>query len=72
MPPYHDFSLIPGVNIVIGQSISHRIDRVLSGIRANTAVKVFEPHLKTFRTLGEKVRQVMATVSGVMDLSVEQ
>jgi CzcA family heavy metal efflux pump len=67
-----DLSLIPGMNITIGQPISHRIDHILSGTRANIAVKIFGEDLYTLRTLGEKVRQAMATVPGVVDLSVEQ
>ena len=67
-----DFSLIPGMNITIGQPISHRIDHMLSGTRANVAVKIFGDDLSTLRTLGAKVRQAMATVPGVVDLSVEQ
>ena len=60
------------MNITIGQPISHRIDHMLSGTRANIAVKIFGDDLYTLRALGEKVRQAMATVPGVVDLSVEQ
>ena len=60
------------MNITIGQPISHRIDHMLSGTRANVAVKIFGDDLSTLRTLGAKVRQAMATVPGVVDLSVEQ
>jgi Cu/Ag efflux pump CusA len=67
-----DLSLIPGMNITIGQPISHRIDHMLSGTRANVAVKIFGDDLHTLRALGNKVRQAMATVPGVVDLSVEQ
>jgi CzcA family heavy metal efflux pump len=67
-----DLSLIPGMNITIGQPISHRIDHMLSGTRANIAVKIFGDDLYTLRALGAKVRQAMATVPGVVDLSVEQ
>jgi Cu/Ag efflux pump CusA len=67
-----DLSLIPGMNITIGQPISHRIDHMLSGTRANIAVKIFGDDLYTLRGLGDKVRQAMATVAGVVDLSVEQ
>jgi CzcA family heavy metal efflux pump len=67
-----DFSLIPGMNITIGQPISHRIDHMLSGSRANVAVKIFGEDLYQLRLLAEQARQVMETVPGVVDLSVEQ
>ena len=67
-----DFSLIPGMNIIIGQPISHRIDHMLSGSRANVAVKIFGDNLYQLRLLAEKVRKAMETVPGVVDLSVEQ
>jgi Cu/Ag efflux pump CusA len=51
-----DLSLIPGMNITIGQPISHRIDHMLSGTRANVAVKIFGDDLYTLRALGNKVR----------------
>jgi CzcA family heavy metal efflux pump len=67
-----DFSLIPGMNIIIGQPISHRIDHMLSGSRANVAVKIFGDNLYQLRLLAEKARQAMQSVPGVVDLSVEQ
>jgi CzcA family heavy metal efflux pump len=65
-------STVPGMNITIGQPISHRIDHMLSGTRANIAVKIFGPDLSKLRTLGEKARQAMSGVEGVVDLSLEQ
>jgi CzcA family heavy metal efflux pump len=66
------FSVIPGMNITIGQPISHRIDHMLSGTRANVAVKIFGEHLGTLRSVAEEVRKGMSGVGGVVDLSVEQ
>jgi CzcA family heavy metal efflux pump len=66
------FSTLPGTNVTIGQPISHRIDHMLSGTRANIAVKVFGDDLGTLRRLGEGVREAMAGVEGVADLSLEQ
>jgi Cu/Ag efflux pump CusA len=66
------FSILPGTNVTIGQPISHRIDHMLSGTRANIAVKVFGDDLGTLRRLGERVRDAMAGVPGVADLSLEQ
>jgi Cu/Ag efflux pump CusA len=58
--------------VTIGQPISHRIDHMLSGTRANIAVKVFGDDLGTLRRLGEHVRVAMSEVPGVVDLSLEQ
>jgi Cu/Ag efflux pump CusA len=66
------FSTLPGTNVTIGQPISHRIDHMLSGTRANIAVKVFGDDLGTLRRLGERVREAMSGVRGVVDLSLEQ
>ena len=66
------FSTLPGTNVTIGQPISHRIDHMLSGTRANIAVKVFGDDLGTLRRLGERVREAVGRVPGVVDLSLEQ
>jgi Cu/Ag efflux pump CusA len=66
-----DFSLVPGMNITIGQPISHRIDHMLSGGRANVAVKIFGDDLMKLRALGSHVQRVMASVPGVVDLTTE-
>ena len=65
------FSTLPGTNVSIGQPISHRIDHMLSGTRANIAVKIVGDDLLTLRKLGEQVRDAMAEVPGVADLSLE-
>jgi CzcA family heavy metal efflux pump len=66
------FSTLPGTNVTIGQPISHRIDHMLSGTRANIAVKIFGDDLATLRRLGEHVRDVVTKVPGAVDLSLEQ
>lgn len=63
---------IPGTNVTIGQPIGHRIDHMLSGTRANIAVKIFGPDIYRLRTLAEQVRHEMESVAGVVDLAVEQ
>jgi CzcA family heavy metal efflux pump len=65
------FSTLPGTNVSIGQPISHRIDHMLSGTRANIAVKIVGDDLPTLRRLGEQVRDAMQEVPGVADLSLE-
>jgi copper/silver efflux system protein len=67
-----EFSAIPGTNVTIGQPIGHRIDHMLSGTRANIAVKVFGPDLYRLRQVGAQVRGVMQAVPGVADLQLEQ
>ena len=66
------FSALPGTNVALGQPISHRIDHMLSGTRANIAVKIVGDDLVTLRRLGERVREAMMGVEGVADLSLEQ
>lgn len=67
-----DLSLVPGMNITIGQPIGHRIDHMLSGTRASIAVKVFGDDLSELRKLGTQVEQLMRGVPGVVDLAREQ
>ena len=67
-----DFGGLPGTNVAIGQPISHRIDHMLSGTRANIAVKIVGEDLVTLRRLGERVREAMSGVAGVVDLTLEQ
>jgi len=67
-----DLAAIPGMRIVIGQPISHRIDHMLSGTRANVAVKVFGDDLRELRRVAEQVRGVMQGVPGVVDLNIEE
>ncbi len=66
------FSTLPGTNVTIGQPISHRIDHMLSGTRANIAVKIFGDDLLTLRRLGEQVRDTVVGVPGAVDVSLEQ
>ncbi len=62
---------IPGVDVEVGQPISHRIDHLLSGTRAQIAIKLFGPDLQILRAKGEEVRAQMAGVEGIVDLLVE-
>ena len=67
-----DFATLPGMNIVIGQPISHRIDHMLSGTRANIAVKVFGHDLYELRRIATQVESVANEVPGAVDIAVEQ
>ncbi|MDR1170678.1 MAG: CusA/CzcA family heavy metal efflux RND transporter [Prevotellaceae bacterium] len=64
--------VIPGANIEIGQPISHRIDHMLSGTKANIAIKLFGTDLNVMYTLGNRIKSAIADVEGVADLNVEQ
>ena len=67
-----DLAALPGMNIVIGQPISHRIDHMLSGTRANIAVKLFGHDLYELRRLAQLIKAEVETVPGAVDVSVEQ
>jgi CzcA family heavy metal efflux pump len=62
----------PGVNMGVGQPISHRIEHLLSGVRAMIAVKIAGDDLNTLRSLAEQTRAAMNGIPGVADLQVEQ
>lgn len=63
---------IPGIAVNIGQPISHRIDHMMSGVRAQIAIKLFGADLDVLRAKAEEIRQAMSEVEGVVDLSVEK
>ncbi len=62
---------IPGVTAEVGQPISHRIDHLLSGTRAQIAIKLFGPDLATLRNKAGEIRDAMSGVPGIVDLLVE-
>ncbi len=64
-------SVLPA-QVAVGQPISHRLDHLLSGVRAQIAVKVFGDDTDTLRGLAEQLRQGMATIPGLVDLTVEK
>jgi CzcA family heavy metal efflux pump len=64
-------SLVPGMNVTVGQPISHRIDHMLSGTRANIAVKIFGPKLPVLRDLARDVEAAARDVPGAVDVAVE-
>nr|BFD63258.1 efflux RND transporter permease subunit [Bdellovibrio sp. HM001] len=67
-----NLEVLPDVGINIGQPISHRLDHLLSGVRAQIAIKVFGPELPTLRAKGAEVYQAIKDVPGLVDLQVEQ
>ncbi len=68
----NNLTLVPGTFIAIGQPISHRIDHMLSGTRANIAVKIFGPDLYELRQFAQQVKKQMENVIGIVDLAVDQ
>ncbi len=67
-----DLTAIAGIQATFGQPIGHRIDHMLSGTRANIAVKIFGDDLATLRHLADEIEDLMADIPGVVDLSTEQ
>ncbi|MDR1866553.1 MAG: CusA/CzcA family heavy metal efflux RND transporter [Bacteroidales bacterium] len=65
-------SALPGVMFEIGQPITHRIDHMLSGTRANIAVKLFGADLSYLYAYANRIKQAISDVEGVADLNVEQ
>ncbi len=63
---------IPGIAFTVGQPLGHRIDHMLSGTRANIAIKIFGTDLSTLFLMGNQVQQAISDVEGLVDLSVEQ
>jgi HME family heavy-metal exporter len=58
--------------VAIGQPISHRLDHLLSGVRAQIAVKIYGDDTDTLRGLAEQMRGKLATIPGLVDLTVEK
>lgn len=65
-------SVLVGVNVEIGQPISHRIDAMLSGTQANIAIKLFGDNLNRLFTIGNEIKETIEDIPGVADLNVEQ
>ena len=65
-------AVLPGVNIEIGGPISHRIDAMLSGTKANIAIKLFGSDLNRMYEIGQKIKNSISGVEGIADINVEQ
>lgn len=63
---------ISGVNITVGQPIGHRIDHMLSGTRANIAIKIFGTDLNEMFRISNQIKNEISGIEGLVDLSVEQ
>ena len=65
-------SLVPGVNITLGQPIAHRIDHMLSGTRANIAIKIYGADLQQLFEIGKKIETSIKNIEGIADVAVDQ
>jgi len=68
----HKLGAIPGLSVEVGQPISHRLDHMLSGTKANIAVKLFGTDLNELYVVGNRIKNAINGVEGVADLSIEQ
>lgn len=65
-------SELPGVNVEIGQPISHRIDAMLSGTKSQIAIKIFGDDLNRLYSIGRKVKSEISEIPGIVDVNIEQ
>ena len=67
-----DLEKIPGVGINLGQFIAHRLDEVLSGVRAQIAIKIYGTDLDQLLNKGTQIEGILAGIRGIRDLQLEQ
>ncbi|MBP6527158.1 MAG: efflux RND transporter permease subunit [Prevotella sp.] len=63
---------IPGISVEVGAPITHRIDAMLSGTRANIAIKLFGTDLNKMFSIGNQIKGEIQGIEGIADLNVEQ
>lgn len=65
-------SQIPGIAFTVGQPLGHRIDHMLSGTRANIAIKLFGTDLNKMFVIGNQIKNSIIDIEGLVDVNVEQ
>jgi CzcA family heavy metal efflux pump len=65
-------SQIPGIAFTVGQPLGHRIDHMLSGTRANIAIKLFGSDLNTMFSIGNQIKNSIVDIEGLVDVNVDQ
>ena len=68
----HKLASIPGIAATVGQPLGHRIDHILSGTRANIAIKIFGTDLNEMYVVGNQIKRAVFEVNGLVDVNVEQ
>ena len=63
---------IPGIAYTVGQPLGHRIDHMLSGTRANIAIKLFGTDLNKMFTTGNEIKNAIVDIEGLVDVNVDQ
>ncbi|KQT31665.1 MULTISPECIES: efflux RND transporter permease subunit [unclassified Methylophilus] len=63
---------IPGVQIIMAQPISDRVDELLTGVRADVAVKIFGEDLDTLKQKADEIAKIAGTVTGATEIKVEK
>ena len=66
-----NLEVLKGVNVSVGQPISHRIDHLLSGVRAQLAIKLYGPDLGQLRSFASEIDKTIESVEGIVDATVE-
>ncbi|HBF87198.1 MAG TPA: CusA/CzcA family heavy metal efflux RND transporter [Bacteroidales bacterium] len=63
---------IPGIAVTVGQPLGHRIDHMLSGTRANIAIKLFGTDLNKMFSVGNEIKSSIVDIEGLVDVNVDQ
>jgi CzcA family heavy metal efflux pump len=63
---------VPGIAFTVGQPLGHRIDHMLSGTRANIAIKLFGTDLNRMFSIGNEIKSSISGIEGLVDVNVDQ